>query len=341
MAVTISDVAKKAGVSTSTVSKVLNHWTTISDATCKKVEAAITELQYTPNATAVSFAKKNTHNIVYLTSLEKGGAYHNPHMFDIMCGVQSELAKRQYSLTLIDTSLDSYPGESVAKVISRKNADGLIIHGSAISKEETVSIIQKEQFPHIIIGHPGFDSTLCWIDTNHGLAGQYAAKHMIACGYTKTAFIGGRKTDYISCQRLKGFLGTMHEFGYTVPAEYIGYTGSTMAESCEFTLKLMALPSDKRPQAIICENNTIALGVAKALRRLQLSVPAEIAFLTFDSYPYSEIIEPSPTIVDIDVYDMGVQAGNLMLRKLENPTLLVQSYTTLPVIIQGKTTCGE
>ena len=67
-------------------------------------------------------------------------------------------------------------------------------------------------------------------------------------------------------------------------------------------------------------------------------VPEEIAFLTFDSYPYSALIEPSPTIIDIDVYDLGVQAAVMLLRKLENPSLLVQTYTTLPVLRQGSTT---
>ena len=79
MSVTINDVANEAGVSKSTVSKVLNHWTTISPATVEKVHAAIEKLHYTPNSRAVSFAKGATSNIVYLTNLEKDTAYRNPH----------------------------------------------------------------------------------------------------------------------------------------------------------------------------------------------------------------------------------------------------------------------
>lgn len=335
MPVTIRDVAREAGVSTSTVSKVLNHWSTISPATINRVNEVIQRLNYTPNARAVSFARQSTQNIVFLTSLGKDEAYHNPHMFDIMCGVHSELVKANYSMTLVNTSAEAYTGESVAHVMAMKSADGMIIHGSAINKE-TADLIVKQQFPHIVIGHPGFESQLCWIDTNHALAGQSAAEHLISRGYTDFAFIGGRKTDYISIQRLKGFLGAMHNYGCYLPAERIYYTNSGLRESFDAAMNL--LKSNKPPRAIICENNTIAVGTMKAIEKLHLNVPKDVAFLTFDVYPYSEIIEPKPTVIDINVYDMGVQAGIMMIRKLENPSLQIQTYTTLPVVNLGETT---
>lgn len=135
MSVTITDVANEAGVSKSTVSKVLNHWPTISPATVERVNAAILKLHYTPNSRAVSFARQTTQNIVYLTNLGKDTAYQNPHMFDIMCGVYHELSSCNYTLTLVDTSEESYPGERVSQEISRHSSDGLIIHGSAITPE--------------------------------------------------------------------------------------------------------------------------------------------------------------------------------------------------------------
>jgi DNA-binding LacI/PurR family transcriptional regulator len=335
MPITISDVAREAGVSTSTVSKVLNNWTTISPATIERVNKAISKLNYTPNFRAVSFARQTTQNIVFLTALGKDEAYHNPHMFDIMCGVNSEISKSNYSMTLVDTFMDTYAGESVAKVMSKKSADGMIIHGSAINKE-IADLIIKQQFPHILIGHPGFETGLCWVDTNHALAGQFAAEYLLSCGYSDFAFIGGKRTDYISMQRQKGFLGAMHSYGYSIASDRIHYTNSSKEESYQATMKL--LESNKPPRVIACENNTIAVGAMKAIDKLNLEIPKDIAFLTFDVYPYSEIIEPKPTVIDINVYDMGVQAGIMMIRKLENPSLQIQTYTTLPVVNIGKTT---
>lgn len=336
MPVTINDVANEAGVSKSTVSKVLNNWTTISPATASKVQAAIQKLNYTPNSRAVSFARQTTQNIVYLTALGKDEAYQNPHMFDIMCGVYHEVSGNGYTLTLVDISDEAYPGEKVSQVITSKCSDGLIIHGSAISKE-IASLILEAGFPHIIIGHPGFESRLCWVDTNHALAGQYAAAHMLNCGYTDVSFIGGRKTDYISMQRQKGFLSGMLDAGHHIPLARIGFTNSSKEEGYLFTQSLLQ-SQQNRPQAIICENNTLALGVVKAVHEWSLRVPEDIAILTFDVYPYSSIIEPKLTIIDINVYDMGIQAGAMMIRKLAAPDLLIQSYTTLPVLIQGTST---
>lgn len=335
MPVTIKDVAKEAGVSTSTVSKVLNNWTTISAATVTRVHEAIEKLNYIPNARAVSFARKSTKNIVFLTYLEKDSAYVNPHMFDIMCGAYNELSGHGYTMTLQDISKDTVKGESVSRLLSTKICDGIIIHGSAINSTIAETIV-NQNFPHIIIGHPGFESRLCWVDTNHALAGHLAAQHMIEHGYTSIAFIGGQKTDELSFQRQKGFLGTMYQYGYQVPDERIFYSNSTSEEGYLITKKILKEP--KRPRGIVCENNTLAIGAMKAIEQSNLTLPDDIAFLTFDAYPYSNIIDPKPTVVDINVYDMGVQAGNMMIRKLENPSLLVQSFTTIPVIHAGLTT---
>lgn len=335
MSITISDVANEAGVSKSTVSKVLNNWSTISPETAARVHTAIEKLHYVPNSRAVSFARQVTQNIVYLTDLGKNSAYLYPHMFDMMCGVHHELTSRNYTLTLVDISEESYPGERAMNEISRRSADGMIIHGSAINEELAHHLI-AEKVPHIIIGHPNFENRLCWIDTDHALAGEYAADHMIACGYSDVLFVAGRKGDVISNQRLKGFVKGMLNHGVHIPNRRILYTANTRESAYEETLSVWT--SSPYPQAIVCENNTLALGVMKALRELSVSIPDDVGVLTFDIYPYSEIVDPALTAIDINVYDMGIQAGEMMIRKLENPDLLIQSYTTLPVLIQRAST---
>lgn len=335
MAVTISDVARKAGVSTSTVSKVINNNPTISQKTIDKVNTAIQELHYIPNSRAVSFARGSAKNIVYLTTLGKDTAYENPHMFDIMCGVYHELTSHHYMMTLVDTSEENFPGERAIQEIKKRSADGLVIHGSIVN-ESLASHLLSEEIPHIIIGHPDFETRLCWIDTDHTLAGEYAADHITECGYRSAFFIAGRKNDVISNQRLKGFKKRLIRNNVYLTREHIGYTNNTPSSACDVTLSM--LQSQPRPQVIVCENNLLALGVVKALRELSLSIPDDIALLTFDIYPYSTIIDPKPSVIDINMYDIGIQAGSMMIHKLENPRLMVQSFTALPTLVQGETT---
>lgn len=341
MPATINDVAREAGVSKSTVSKVLNNWSTISPATIARVNQAIEELNYTPNSRAVSFARRSTKNIIYLTNLAKNSAYQNPHMFDIMCGVHHTLNENNFALTLVDTSEEAYPGERACKEIKRGGADGIIVHGSSVN-ECLAHEIMSTNFPHIIIGSPEYDANLCWVDINHTLEGEFAASHMIACGYTDVVFITGKKCDGIACNRLKGFKKKMLNLGYHVPNDNIWYTNSTKSGAYELTKERLKNrlnePTPKIPHAIICENSSLASGIMRAIIELHLSIPEDIAFLGFDQYPYTSIVYPTPTIINIDVYDLGVQAGQMIIRKLENPDLLIQSYTTLPCIVQGAST---
>jgi len=291
-------VAREAGVSTSTISKVLNNWSTISPETCARVRQAIEKLHYTPNAQAVSFAKGAAKNILFLSSLKKEEAYHNPHMFDTLCGVQKELSSHGYTLMLMEPPDNVSPETFLKDQIARRIADGILIHGSC-------------NIPSL-------------------------SKIMLKYQYENVAFLAERRTDDISMRRLNGFLGGMYDYGYRIPEEYICYTDSTGEDAYRQSMALLSLPEP--PRAIVCENSLLALSLCNAIREKRLRVPDEVAFLTFDSYPYSALIEPAPTIIDIDVYDLGVQAAVMLLRKLENPSLLVQTYTTLPILRQGSTT---
>lgn len=340
MAITINDVANEAGVSKSTVSKVLNGWTTISAETTSRVNEAIRKLNYIPNSRAVCFARQTTKNIVYLTNLGKAAAYYNPHMFDIMCGVHHQLSACNFTLSLVDTSEEAFPGERALMEIKSHSSDGLIVHGSAIN-EELADLLIKESFPHIIIGHPEFNDRLCWIDTNHSLAGEYAAEHMCVCGYSNVVFIAGKRTDGISNQRLKGFRKKMLNEGHHIPKENIIYTNATRQGAYEGTLSLIASiksSGSPLPDAIICANSELAVGTMSACHEQGVDIPEEVAFLCFDRFPFSGILSPEPSVIDIDMYDIGVQAGDMMIKKLNNPELLIQSYTTLPLFIQGKST---
>ena len=163
-------------------------------------------------------------------------------------------------------------------------------------------------------------------------AGQYAAEYLASRDVMPVSFIGGKKTDFISHEREKGFKTIMLKYRKRVNSEYVIYTTSTWQEGYVAAKKLLAMECP--PKAIVCENNTLAVGVSRAIREKGLRVPEDIFFLTFDVYPYTTIIDPTPTIVDINVYDMGLQAADMIVRKIENPSLMIQSYTTLPEVIE-------
>lgn len=329
MSVTIKDVAREANVSPSTVSKVMNHSPSIPEVTVNHVKEVMERLHYYPNMQARNFVKKTTMNIAFLTKLQSHIAFTNPHMFDIMCGAQEVLAQKGYNLSIIGIHDPDEAAETVERIITQKSADGIIVHGSATAKDMT-ALLEKSKFPHIIIGKPNFESQVCWVDTNHFISGQIAADHLCDCGFNKIAFIGGSKEDRIFMQRLNGFLTVMKDRNLYVPNEFIKYGDTSSKSGFELTNELLAC--DSRPNAIICEDNIVAFSTLKSINQHNLRIPQDIALICFDNYPISEFMDPIPTVVDINVHDLGMQAASLILRKIKHPELQVQTFTTLPIL---------
>ncbi|MCM1156159.1 MAG: LacI family transcriptional regulator [Roseburia sp.] len=330
MSITIKDVAREAGVSTATVSKVINGKPSISDATRQHVCQVMECLNYHPNAQASNFARKKTNIIVFLTVTESHTAFDNPHMFEILCGAQSKIREKNYHFSFIAFPNKEAVCREAMNIISRKAADGLIVHGSATSRP-LVDFLTESAFPHIIIGRPPFSNTACWIDINNHVSGEMAAKYLNSCGYSKIAFIGGPATDEISRHRLKGFTSSMQLKKLPVPDSFIKYGSYSKASGFQMMEEL--LRGSCLPDAVICENNQIAMGAVSAIEKHGMSIPDDIGVITFDDYPLSQLIDPPLTVVDIDVHEMGRQAASILLKKIKNPQLHVQSFATLPSLI--------
>ena len=118
--------------------------------------------------------------------------------------------------------------------------------------------------------------------------------------------------------------------------EYVMSGFSTVESGARMMEALLGLAD--RPDSVICANNYLAVGAMNALHNHGVAVPGEMGLITFDTYPFSRITEPKMTTVDIDVYDMGKQAGKIILKKIKKPNLQMQSYTTLAsLVVNGST----
>lgn len=334
MAVTIKDVAIKAGVSTATVSKVINKVPSISEATVEKVNQIMKELNYHPNSMAQNFARKSTQEIVFVTNLDRNTAFNNPHMFEIMSGLQKALFLKNYKLSVLSVNYENQI-DLIDQMMAQKSVDGMVIHASVVTKN-MASHILKAAFPHIIIGTPSFESQLCWIDNNNYLSGEIAANHLVDQGFKKIAFVGGVENDLISAHRFQGAVTALKDRKISLEETLIRKGESTKQDGYRMMEEILAL--NYLPDSVICANNHIALGVYKSIKEHSLKIPKDIGVITFDDYPFSQITDPKLTVVNIDVYDVGYQAGKLILNKIKKPNLQVQTYTTLPSLIVREST---
>lgn len=333
MAATIKDVARIAGTSISTVSKVVNGSHTISDATIKRVNEAIKSLDYKPNARARNLAKKSTRIIAFITKAKRDTAFINPHLFEIMSGAERMLSKQDYVMAyhgITHKDLDL-----IKEMIDDKSVDGMILHASIVTKA-IADYLVKSNMPHTIIGMPTFQTEACWIDNNNTLSGQVAAKHLLAIGKEKIAYISGSKDDHISELRLKGVYKELRDNLIDLDEDLIIRTNSTHHEGYDATIKLLQL--NKKIDAIVCANNMIDLGCINALKDQNIKIPEEIAVITFDDYPYAIITNPPTTAINIDVYDLGQQAARLLVEKIKKPTYQFQNYMTVPLLVTRAST---
>lgn len=336
MPVTIHDIAKEAAVSIATVSKVLNHKANVSAATRERVLHTIQRMNYTPNASAANLARGSSKTILYADSFYKGLPYQNPHMFDIICGVSHELSRKGYCLSLLNLDAGGKkPEEIFEEAILSHVADGLIVNGLFVTPS-VEKLMLRYDFPQICIGVPNFDTVLSWIDTNHTLSSNIAVEHLLSCGCTKLAFMGGHKGDKIFMDRLHGFRIAMQKNESEIREEYITYNDPDVEAIYRAAMQLLELPEP--PDGIICTNSLMAVGTVQAVKAKGRSIPDQVSIVAFDDYPFSPMIVPSPTVIDIDLYSLGTHAGSSLLKKIKDPAMLLQSYTALPRLVQRQTT---
>ena len=120
------------------------------------------------------------------------------------------------------------------------------------------------------------------------------------------------------------------------PDAYITYNEPDASVICRSALALLELP--ERPDGIICTNSLMTVGTMQAIDKKGIHMPNELSLIAFDDYPYTPLLSPKPTVIEIDLFSLGVHAAAQLLRKIKDPAMLIQTYTALPRMIQRETT---
>ena len=334
MSVSIKDVAKKAGVSISTVSKALNDKSSVSSSTIERIKQTAEEMGYVPNSRARVFATKETKQIVFIADIPKDTAFYNPHVFEIIMGLQHSVSKSGYSL-IVESVEKKEALEYISSLYKKNMADALVVHASIITKR-LESLIVKSNLPHLIIGQPDYQSTLSWIDTDNTLSGAIAIRHLLKKDYYPVAFVGGKADDMISLHRFEGAERELKQNNLSFEEQYVLSTSSTIVSGMNAAKKILKM--EKPPRSVLCANSVIAFGMMQELRNQKIKVPKDVAVMTFDRYPFSDFTEPRVTSVDMNMYEIGEEAGSILIKNLSHPNLRIQTFTSEPCIFEREST---
>ena len=306
---TIRDVASRAGVATMTVSRVINNSGYVSDATRIKVESAIIDLGYVPNMLGPSLRFNTTQTLaLVLTDIT------NPFWTTVARGVEDAAQEKKYSVFLCNTDENLQKQDQYLNMLLKRRVDGLLFV-PADSGAESVQLIQKQNIGVVVLDRsvPHVDVDIVRGDS---FGGAYQlAKHLVELGHHDIAVLTGPQNIFTATERVAGFRQAMTEAGLEHNLGNV-YWGSFRQNPGDITQH--ALQSSPRPTAFLAVNNFIANGALRTFAQAGLRVPEDVSLVSFDDIPV--ILNPSPflTVAVQPAYDMGYQATQLLLARLQN-----------------------
>lgn len=330
---TIDDVARKAGVSPVTVSRVINGASNVKLATREKVMRAIEELHYVPSTAARSLRSKRTNTLALLVP-----DITNPFWTTVSRGVEDSAQSGGYSVLLCNTDESPEKLLRYLDVIISQRVDGAIITPYD-SNARDFAKLRDRKIPTVVIDRrvDGWK-----VDTVRGdsISGARAlVKHLIELGHTRIAIISGPRITSTAEERVTGYQIALAEAGISIDARLIR-RGEFRASSGE-RLTHQVFEEGLDPTAIFASNNAIAMGVIKAVNQRGLNIPEDIALVCFDDFPNLCGVSPFLTAVVQPAYEMGKKAAELLLNRLESGEILPPRHVIFPSSLIIRYSCGS
>jgi DNA-binding LacI/PurR family transcriptional regulator len=309
--VTSRDVAKKAGVSRTTVSFVLNEveGVRISTETRQRVLAAATELGYVPDATAQALVSRRTRIIGLVFSRSYHHLASDAFLLQIVDGLLDIV--RQHGIRLIlDTIENSTQKDSYLSLARAKRIDGIIISLPRTDDTE-LHTLAEEEFPAVLIGRLPTEH-ICSVDVDNRAAACVAVEHLLAQGHKRIGCITNAPPSFIAgADRLRGYHDALDKAGITHQKNLVRY-GNFSPQSGYEAMSSLLNEEKKLPTAVFIASDVVAFGAMRAINEHNLKIPNDIALIGFDDVPLSRFMNPPLSTVRLPAKNIGRKAGELL-----------------------------
>ncbi|WP_193345520.1 ribose operon transcriptional repressor RbsR [Erwinia tasmaniensis] len=324
---TMKDVARLAGVSTSTVSYVINNNRFVSPAVRERVTSAVRQLNYAPSALARSLKLNQTRTIGMLLT-----ASSNPFYSEVVRGVERSCYERGYSLVLCNTEGDEARMNHSLETLMQKRVDGLLIMCTESHLPSADILSRYPGVPAVMMDWAPFEWGKDIIQDNALLGGKMATHHLISRGYTRIACITGPLDKTPSRMRLEGYRQAMEHAGLPIPADYIISSDFEFQGGFNAMNELLALRSP--PQAVFTCNDAMAVGVYHALYQAGMAIPQDVAVVGYDDIELARYMTPPLSTVHQPKDELGELAIDALLHRLADPMAETQLLVLTPELIE-------
>lgn len=329
---TIKDIAKLAGVSIATVSRVVNQNYPVSELAREKVLKAITELNYRPNAIARSLKMEDTHTIGLLVS-----DIANPFFMNIAKALESVVRKFKYNIIVCSTEENEERETEYIRLLSEKRVDAIILSSSSKS-ENIAEKLELLDVPAVLIDRRLEGLDIATITDDNIMGAYILVKHLIDLGHTDIAIIDGPNSVSTGNERLTGYLNAYKDSDITVKKGLIFSGNYTLEYGYEMASKLFK--QGMPVTAIFAANNLIAKGVLLAANDMQKNIPEDFSLVCFGEYEFTRLFNPPITCIVQKPAEIGAAAGEIILKKIADKGYKPESVVIPPEFFKGKS-CKE
>jgi DNA-binding LacI/PurR family transcriptional regulator len=316
--VTLKDVARKAGVSYQTVSKVLNNKGRVSEETKRRIFQAVEELGYRPNILGRSLRRASISTIGFVTS-PPSQKVSDPFFNELLMAIIDAASKFHYDILVSVCQEGTNTLNNLEYLIKTGRVDGIILDGIKV-RDERVNYLIKEKVPFVAIGRTDAIGEYAYVDVDGKSAIYKITKHFIEKGHRVLAFVGPSSEYFYVKERLMGFLEAIRESGLSIDERYIllGYDREEGGyRAMDFIMNLKPFPT-----AIVCCSDLIAIGVMKKAYEYDLDVGKNPAITGFDGISLTEYLHPPLTTARQPVAQIGEYVVKIIVSMLENKTLV-------------------
>jgi LacI family transcriptional regulator len=304
---TIRDVAKAAGVSVATVSRVINKNEYVNKDTVQKILLIMKELNFEPNPVARGLAGKKMNTIALMLP-----DISNPFFPEIARAVEDVAQQYDHNLFLCNSDNLVHKEKSYLEIMKKKSIDGLIIISDNMSSED-LEPLREANIPIVLLDRPASHENYSVVRANNVKGAQIAVEHLIEIGCKKIAHISGPTNLITARERLEGY--------YSIAQTFQWYDSSLVAEG-NFDVKGGAAALQdlfkRHPDidGVFAGNDLMALGALKELIKMGKNVPQEVALCGFDGIYLTELTQPELTTIQQPIYELGAKAAETLIKKL-------------------------
>lgn len=310
----LTEVAKKAGVSIATVSRVINNNVNVNPETRAKVEHAIKALRYKPNRVAKRLRYKHTSSNLLGVLIPD---IQNPFYVEVLRGIEDVAYSHKYALIMCNFSQDEKKEQLYLDILQSESIDGLIAAPANEHDQKVVDLV-KDGLPIVCVdrGLADVDVDVVLVENRNGAFS--AVDHLAKKGYKRIAYISGMSKIPSSRQRERGYLDALAANGLPVVKELMKYGDSSHMSGMRLCEELLEMGAP--PDAIFTGNNLITLGALETIHRKGLKIPSEVAIVGFDDMYWANSLNPPLTAVRQPAYEIGKRSAELLIQRINDST---------------------